>query len=63
MFVAFGVCQAGFAFGELDFTYLPMAARDISKYIIDVTDNTSWQSMMDLSDEKLIGIFSSVSMS
>lgn len=29
-------------------------ARDISKYVIEINDDASWQSVMDSSDEKLI---------
>lgn len=32
-----------------------MAVRDISKYVIDVHDNASWQLLIDSSEEKLYG--------
>jgi hypothetical protein len=33
-----------------------MAGRDISKYIVEVTDAAVWHSFMDQSDEKLFGM-------
>lgn len=32
-------------------------ARDLSKYVIEITDDASWQSVIELSDEKLVGMF------